>query len=1341
MGVELEPEAPPRSNEKGDAKEAGRAVIPTSKSEEDTISASSKPHPLTSASIISRLLFLWPYALLKLGMQRPLEDADLPCTLEHDSSVMNKDRLTKIWEAEKRRRPNKPDLRWALFKDFLRSTWFVHPMMFCNMTAKVVQALALGRLVESMEDETDNSGFTWATIICVCALVVLFEHHHSFFFTWRHGMRLRISAVAMIYDKALRLSSTHQEISASNGRIMNLASNDVERYLMACLFINFCFWAPVQSIAILIIGYQILGAAFAAGFALLIFVFVPLQYYLAGRFAFFRSKVAGITDKRVTFVSQAVRGARVMKMSGYEERFLERIQEHRKAEVAQIMKANRLKVANEAMFYATNVVLSAFIFLVHVLLGNTFTPGDVFTVFTLINILQLEMTKHVSLGVMFASEASVSTQRIQKFLEYPELAQPKSRIHVSESTVLSESKEESLAGKTENRVIMSFKEVTSYWNDVAMVDISGQEKDVSDLVVALDKVSLDLKKGELLAVIGTVGSGKSALLQAIVGELSARTGSIERGYNSLAYAAQDPWMMDGTIKENILMGMKVDLQFYNEVVEACGLSEDFLQIQHGDQAIVGDRGVQLSGGQRARVGLARALYCNADILVADDPLSAVDARVGRQIFNEAILGVAIKRGKSVILATHQLQYLSEARCLLMVNGQIACNGSYEACMEASNGKLLAHSADDAVDELHSGTVPVKKEEQITEEKKNDDTKENEKARDDNKEVTSKGIVQTDTYREYLKALGGPAVGIAMLVLFCVTQGCALYTIATLGRWAERPAEEQDDPTIMLLVGGLASWVLMLSVFRAYLSFELTLKASRRLHDRMAKAVLRAKISFFDTNPLGRVLNRFSADIGIIDDALPVTLFDFLVIAIVVLGSLFTTVTTLPYTLAAVPPLAWYFMSVRRTFVTSTRELKRLEGLARSPIFAMMSEALSGVATIRANNSVGYFKDKFQEAHNAHTRTFFSFISSSRWVGFRMDSIVVMFLIVVVYLAVWAQQEDWFSVDPAILGLSISMIIYLAGIFQWCIRMSAEVVNHMVSVERVLEFGKLEPEAALEEPGDAAVLSGNWPQDGAIEYNNLMVRYRPNLPPALKDISFKIPAGARVGVVGRTGSGKSTIVQTLFRLLEAERGSIFIDGLDVSKLGLHTLRTHISVIPQVPTLFSGCTVRENLDLFHLHSDDEITHVLKACHLWEAIQDLSAGWDSMVAEGGSNFSVGQRQLLCLARAILASNKILILDEATASVDRRTDELLQQALQVAFKDGTILAVAHRLDTVIEFDYILVLGHGNVLEFGSPADLLRNEDGHLARMVQDTGETMSEELRQRAFRKDVKKRVEMEL
>ncbi|KAL7532152.1 hypothetical protein ACHAWF_004026 [Thalassiosira exigua] len=575
----------------------------------------------------------------------------------------------------------------------------------------------------------------------------------------------------------------------------------------------------------------------------------------------------------------------------------------------------------------------------------------------------------------------------------------------------------------------------------------------------------------------------------------------------------------------------------------------------------------------------------------------------------------------------------------------------------------------------------------------------------------------------------------MLILFSATQASVLVCFTAMGKWAERSLEDQKSWDIVGLILGLCGATVILASVRARTFFIFTVRASQRLHDLMTKATLRTTILFFDTNPMGRILNRFSADCGSNDDLLPQTLFDFLFIAFMVFGGVVTACAALPVALVAVPPLLWFFVYVRRVYVTSTRELKRLEGLARSPIFAMLSEALSGVATIRANGATDYFQTKFEALHDAHTRTVFPFIGSSRWFGFRMDSIMYLFLVIASFFSVLFNTQGWFSVDPAVLGLALSMLVQLAGVFQWCVRQSAEVVNQMVSVERVLAYGKLTPEAPLELAADSKLICDDWPNVGEINFCEVCVRYRPSLPLALKKTTFRIPGGVRVGVVGRTGSGKSTLMQTLFRLLEPEEGIIQIDGVNIAQVGLHTLRTKISVIPQVPTLFSGCSVRENLDLFEMHSQDSLHCALSAAHMADAINRLPDGLDSMVSEDGMNFSSGQRQLLCLARAILNKNRILVLDEATASVDRRTDELLHKALKESFRDATIIAVAHRLDTVIESDLILVLGHGKVLEFGSPAELIRRPDGNFASMVNDTGQSMSQELKRLAFEAEKKK------
>jgi len=1357
-------------------------------------SPSRPPNPMTNAPFWSRVIFRWPYPLLKLGMERPLVDSDIPEIALVDSSRRNREYLLDLWEKEVQRciskkertgKACKPSLHRAILTDFFRSMWHIQPIMGCACTAKIVQAVYLGTLIESFEKRGASGGYSFAAVIVACGFVVLFEHHHVFFITWRKGMQLRLSCVGAIYGKCLKLSSTHQETSASSGKIMNLASNDVERFLLAALFISHLIWSPLQSIAILAVGWTKMGPAFAVGFCLLIFGFIPFQFYLSHRFALLRSTIAGITDQRINFVSQAVQGARVMKMSGYEHRFLDRITEGRRREISQISRANRLKALNEAMFFACNVVVSLVIFLFHVgIFGGTLTPGNVYMVFTLVNILQLELTKHVSLGIMGVSEVYVSIERIQKFLEFPETSScehnPLLGDGDSDSAVqIHDNNSESESGN----VVVSMSNMDCYWNHVQpadstlslledgegneIVEISATKANGSThtvehdesvgygLTPALSDITLDLERGQLTCVIGTVGSGKSALLQAVVGELKAYEGTIsyhttnkpieyhEEGSRKqqqrISYAAQDPWIMDGTVRENITMGLPFRSDWYDRVVDACGLRMDFGIFRDGDSTIVGDRGVQCSGGQRARIGLARAIYRDAEVLVADDPLSAVDAKVGKQMFHEALLGLCVNRGNCVLLATHQHQYVHDHRCVLLTSGRIRCVGSYAECLEAAGGTLTTlEAADDASEEERSKGIPkenisgarVERESSESEESKAKTTEveDEDNTVKDSKEGMNSGVVQWETYKNYIHAMGGWPVAFSLLITFCVTQGVALWTIITMGKWSELPPQDQKSWNMLGLILGQVSMAIVLATFRAFFSFAMTIKASKNLHDDMATAMLRAKIAFFDTNPMGRVLNRFSADVGSNDDLLPQTLFDFSVIFFIVIGAVFTTMITLPFVLLVMPPLLYYFVVVRGVFVTSSRELKRLEGVARSPIFAMMNESLSGIATIRSNNATTYFTKKFEAMHDSHTRAFFSFIASSRWVGFRMDSLALLLMSFVCFLSVFFQRQGWFTVDPAIVGLSISMLLQLCSAFQWCIRQSAEIVNQMVCVERVLGYGKVEPEAPLELEIDNK-LDRSWPSEGAITVKDLSVRYRPSLPLALNGVSFSVPSGSRVGVVGRTGSGKSTIVQTLFRLLEAESGQINIDNVDVAEIGLHRLRTSISVIPQHPTLFSGCTVRENLDVFGLHSEEAIHEALESAHLSEVIADLPKGIDSVVNEGGSNFSVGQRQLLCLARAILSKNKILVLDEATASVDRRTDQMLHESLHESFGDATIIAVAHRLDTVIDHDYILVLGQGKVLEFGSPADLLRKSGGAFSTMVDDTGEVTANELRQRAF------------
>jgi len=575
-------------------------------------------------------------------------------------------------------------------------------------------------------------------------------------------------------------------------------------------------------------------------------------------------------------------------------------------------------------------------------------------------------------------------------------------------------------------------------------------------------------------------------------------------------------------------------------------------------------------------------------------------------------------------------------------------------------------------------------------------------------------------------VGGPITCLFLFIIFTGTQVSQLLVLVRVGDWAVSPPDEQRG--FIGFVWLLTGVVVFLSIGRAYFSFYVLIEASQRLHHRMLQSVLRAKIEFFDTNPLGRILNRFSADVGITDETLPLTVYDFLVGVFVVLGSIATAIAVLPFILIILPPLIWYFVRLRRVFVSSTRELKRLEGMGRSPIFAMISESLNGIATIRANSKIPYFEDKFEKLHDSHTRALFSFAASSRWFAFHLDLLAFILMAMATILAVLVQDRGWFDVDPAVLGLALTLLIQIStSNFPWVIRQSAEVTNQMVSVERIIEFGSLPPEAPLKTDNDNRF--EDWPSDTSITVKNLTVRYRSNLPTCLEGVSFQVKGGQRIGVVGRTGSGKSSLVQALFRILEAESGSIEIGGVDISLLGLEKLRTSMAIIPQSPVLFSGCTVRENLDPFDKYGESNIREALDSVQMMNTIDGLPCGLDSFVAEGGSNFSIGQRQLLCLARAILLRSRILVLDEPTANVDTNTDQLLQKTLKEKFSGATIISVAHRLDTVIDYDRVLVLGNGKVLEFGAPKDLLSRDDGYFSSMVRSTGKSTEELLRRRAM------------
>eukprot|EP00986_Skeletonema_menzelii_P009118 scaffold4065_cov211-Skeletonema_menzelii.AAC.1 len=1207
-----------------------------------------------SDGIISRFFFHAAYPTLKLGSKRPLTADDLPELGRFESPCHNRLKIEKLWAEEVK--SGRMNLGRALLAEYIRSTWKAQLLAFINFIARIGQAWALGMLMEEFgrydSDASSTSekavdakmAYIYAGLLTGCGLIVFPSKQHCFLQTYRKGLQLKVGLIAAIYHKTLRLPSIGVDVS--NGHVTNLASNDVERFQFTSVAAVFIFVGPIASILILIVGIFVTGPAFAVGFSLMILL-MPIQIHVGRKFAQFRSRVAALTDSRVSLVAQTVHGNRVMKFNGWEDSFREKIAYQREQEVKVLYKASIYRAFNEALFYFTSLLVSVITFTIDVIAnGRVLSPKTVFTAITLFNMLQNILSKHLPSAVM----------------------------------------------------------------------------------VALSDISLSLEAGKLYCLIGVVGSGKSALLAALAGEMPVSEGKIERNYASLSYAVQDSWIMNATVRENIIMGSDFDQTWYDEVLESCGLTDDFC---HGDSQILGDRGVQCSGGQRARIGLARALYCDSDVLLLDDCLSAVDSKVARTLFYSAIQKLATKRGRCVVLATHQLQFCDEADCCIFIDkGRVVGMGSYSECVSLSDGKLLhttqagairssSYKPDDNADReisaLPSKPIADKAEAKAV-------TSEGENAQ---REKRTTGVIKMKTWIAYMNAVG-VKTAFVMLTLFAVTQALQLLVIVIVGNWSGASADKQ--PSYINTVLWLTSGVVFLSITRAYSAFYSLIKASKQLHNVMLSSVLSAKIEFFDTNPVGRILNRFSADVGICDETLPLTIYDFSVGLFVVVGSIVTAVISLPFSLIALFPLMIYFIKLRRTFVKTTRELKRIDGIARSPIFAMMGESLKGVRTIRCNGKVDYFSKRFEDIQTAHTKAAFAFMLCSRWFAFNLDIISFVFTSVACFSAVLFHDKGWFDIQPSVLGLALTLLIQISTTnFPWIVRQSAEVTNQMVSVERLHEFHNLPAEAPFELDHDKEI-DRDWPSSPSILVKDLTVRYRASLPVCLDGLSFAVGAGERLGVVGRTGSGKSSMIQALLRLLEAEKGFIEVDGVDISSIGLHRLRTSMAVIPQSPVLFSGYTVRDNLDPFSKYRDDTIWDALRSVQMIDAIKALPLQLGAAVAHEGSNFSVGQRQLLCLARALLLRNNIILLDEPSANVDSKTDQLLQKTLRERFSKATIISVAHRLDTIIDYDKVLVLGDGKMIEFGSPSDLLSKEGGHFLALVNSTGDEMAKALFKRA-------------
>ncbi|KAL5236138.1 hypothetical protein ACI65C_003548 [Semiaphis heraclei] len=1303
-------------------------------------------NPRANANIFEILTFGWLYKLFKTGEKRDLEVNDLYTTLnDHKSSSLGME-LEETWkdELESSKKENRsPSLIKALIKMFgVKFMVYGLLQLIVEIFLRMSQPLLIGGLLSYFNPNLSNKthslsrAYTYATLLVLNMVVTLVMYHAIQIEILHYGMKMRIACCSIIFKKSLRLSKTSLG-ETTIGQVVNLLSNDVNRFDTVVIFLNYIWIGPLQTILITYFLWQEIGVSSIIGVAILL-IAIPIQGWIGRKISEYRLNTAIRTDERVRLMNEIISGIQVIKMYTWEKPFANFVEYARRKEINEIKGSLYCRAVMLSFGSFHTRVAMVFSIFSYVLLGNYISAQQVFVITSYYNLLRNTMTGFFPQGISMVAEMLISIKRLQNFLMYNE----------KNNQAAYPSKSDKKAANSNKEVIITNTNLSSadikcnnggspQLNNIGIVlnNATAKWKD-AQTENSLENINLTVRPGRLVGVIGPVGAGKSSLLQAILRELPLSEGKITV-HGVVSYASQEPWLFAGSVQQNILFGSAMDVERYKKVIQVCALKTDLEQFPYGDKTTVGERGVSLSGGQRARINLARAVYKQADIYLLDDPLSAVDAHVGRHLFRKCIKGYL--REKTCILITHQIQYLNSVdQIILMHKGNILIEGSYQDLQKSnldftkmlvSPGNISKNTSANNHDIAYSRQTSIQS---IASSIEDIQFSELQEQPAEESETRTSGSVSKNVYSSYFLA-GGSSCKIFFFFILCIlTQVLAsggdfwmtywvnleervFYVVKTVSTDDKNPT---DHPSTTLLwwsisretcfiVFGILTLLMMVAIIIKTITFvSVFMKSSMTLHNNMFSAITRATMYFFNTNSSGNEeINVYIIFIGL------------LLMSIVIIIGIINFYLMIPTFIIVI-----IFYKFRVFYLLTSRSVKRLEGVTRSPVFSHFNASLQGLTTIRAYGAEQILSNEFDNHQDLHSSAWYIFICSSRAFGLWLDIVCFIYISMVTFSFLTFGNTTY----GGNVGLAITQAISLAGMFQWGMRQSAELENQMTSVERVLEYTNSPQEDALESSPEKKPPK-EWPMNGQITFKNFYLRYGIDKQFVVKNLNINIESMEKVGIVGRTGAGKSSLIGALFRLAINE-GNIIIDGIEIHDIGLHELRSKLSIIPQESILFSG-TMRSNLDPFNEYPDHILWNALDEVELRHIVEELPNGLNSIMSEGGSNFSVGQRQLVCLARAIVRNNKILVLDEATANVDPQTDAFIQNTIRNKFRMCTVLTIAHRLNTVIDSDKVLVMDAGIMVEFDHPHNLLKDKNGFLYKMVEQTGPTTAKLLHSAAL------------
>lgn len=1427
---------------------------------DDDIVPSKEP----TASPISIVTFSWVDAIVWQGFKRPLELADV-------WNIALKDKAEPVLASFRRvKKTHSLAVRLLLHfkkKILIQGAWCMMASVFMFMPTLLLKAI-----LEYLQDSGSTpvtAAWLYVILLFVTGAIQAIGDGQSLWIGRKITIQLRAIIVGEIYSKTLRrkaAATAESEVGAapdapklgvwkrltsrwrtpqtktgdhvispaedkqksadamaSNGTIINLMSIDSFKVAEICAYLHF-LWAavPVQLLMAVLLLYNVLGFSSLAGIGLMALV-LPLNLFIAKSFQAAQKRIMNATDKRIHATNEVLQNMRIIKYFAWEQRFKANVDEKREVELSALWKKYVLWSLAATIWSGVPILITFISFLIYTIVEKRpLVPSVAFPALSMFSLLRIPLDQLADM-VAHVQESKVSIDRVEEFLREEE---------TDKYIQLRRSRQDNLQ---ETRIALT--DATLTWGSKA-AEASKGSADAFRLI----NINVEFEVGKLNVIAGPTGSGKTSLLMALLGEMKLLEGYVyipggqvrqdlrpdpDTGLTeSVAYCAQQPWLVNATIKENILFASPFDCQRYKAVLSACALERDLEILDAGDQTLVGEKGITLSGGQKQRISLARAIYSNSKHLLLDDCLSAVDSHTAKHIFEQALTGV-VMINRTCILVSHNVALtIPEAAFVAVLNnGKIVSKGSAEhvvasgALGEDLKSRPPSRNASVAPSRVHSSAGlsqrangKARGDDQGAADSVPGDEQQSQKADkqfvDTRLETKASGSIKTKTIKMYLQAMGPWYYWIVAAVAFIATQIGSVATNVWIRQWANayhtssssnryahafakistysttqtlglqalhvtQPSQSNQDA---LLSNGspygvnvgyyLGVYALLGIVYvgiclsRELILFWGSLGASRKIHDRLLSSILRAKFKFFDSTPLGQMTNRFSKDVQSIDQEVAPVAIGMIhsaasVVTIVVLISTITPGFLVPGFF-----IGLMYLATGMFYIRSSRDLKRIEAVQRSPLFQHFGETLSGVVTIRAYGDEARFLQDSHNRVNTHNRPFIYLWATNRWLAFRMDiagAFVSFFA--GVFVVINAR-----TIDAGAAGLALSYAITFTQNVLWLVRLYAANEQNMNSVERIQEYTDVEQEAAARVPENSP--AANWPARGSVEFIGYGTRYRDDLDKVLKGVTFKIAPGEKVGVVGRTGAGKSSLALALFRGLEAEDGKIIIDDVDIGLIGLQNLREAITIVPQDPTLFTG-TLRSNLDPFELFTDEEIFTALAKVQLvssaeamsWSATPNMSSQASTVVgrpspeasaskgngtiasestlarsmtnskdnknvfldlstpiAESGSNLSQGQRQLLCLARALLKSPKVLVMDEATASIDYATDTRIQSTLR-ELKNHTLITIAHRLQTIIDYDKILVLDKGEVVEYAEPWELLQREEGSFRSMCETSG------------------------